>query len=119
MMGAMLRARLHSRLHLCLLLGREFLEERVVRTGTKHREIGVCARGALGEVLKLGLIELACKGHLLQGLPGLLRLESLGAHLRRLGMQDCKDPIALCLAQVQTPQESRTGHHHAVMALPA
>lgn len=104
MMTAVLLARFHARLQLCLLLGGEFLEERVVRASAQQRQIGAGARCALRELLQPGLVELARQGDLMQGLAGLLRVAGLCAHLGRLCMQDRKHPIALCLAQVQPTQ---------------
>lgn len=117
MMTAVLLARFHACLQLCLLLGGELLEERVVRASAQQRQISAGARCALRELLQPGLVELTRQGDLLQGVAGLLRVAGLCPHLGGLSMQDRKHPIALCLAQVQPAQQSRSGQHQPIMAV--
>ena len=114
---AAMAAMLHSGLQLRLLLGGEFLVERVLRTRSQYREVGAGPRGTLRRILKLGFIEVTGEGQLLQGLAGLPGLTHLGAQLRRLRMQDGEHAVALRLAQVQAAQHGRTRHHQTIAAV--
>jgi len=117
MMAAVLRARLHARFQLRLLLGGELPEKRIVRAGAKHRQIGAGARGLLREFLQLCLVKLTCQRHLVEGLACFPCIAGLCPHLGSLGMQDRKYPIALRLAQVQAAQQTGSGQHQPVMAV--
>src|SRR5690606_24331888 len=96
--------------HLCplgellALLRRQDLERLIAQLGAQERHPGTGLRGRIGKLLRLRLVERVRHRHraklALGAAHGLAEL----AHLRRLGVAQLEELVALFLAQVEAPQ---------------